>query len=50
MNVDIFDTFCAGQEAGWPRFSSVRLRFVHGTVRVVPVFGSDCSVVERVSQ
>ena len=30
---------------GWPRFGSVRLRFVHGTV---PVFGSDGSSLERV--
>ena len=36
-------------EPGWPRFSSVRLQFVHGTVRVVPVFGSDGSSGERVS-
>ena len=30
---------------GWP--SSVRLRFVDGTVRTVPVFGSDGSSLER---
>ena len=28
---------------------SVRLRFVHGTVRAVPVFGSDDCSAERVS-
>ena len=33
---------------GWPRFGSVRLRFAHGTVRAVPVFGSDGSCAERV--
>ena len=32
----------------WRRFGSVRLRFVHGTVRAVPVFGSDGSLLERV--
>ena len=31
------------QFSGWPRFGSVRLRFSHGTVRAVPVFGSDGS-------
>ena len=33
----------------WPRFGSVRLRFVHGTVRVVPVFGSYGSCGEGTS-
>ena len=28
---------------------SLRLRFAHGTVRAVSVFGSDCSFVKRVS-
>ena len=36
-------------KSGWPRFGSVRLRFVHGTVRAVPVFGSDGSSGERAS-
>ena len=35
-------------KAEWPRFGSVRLRFVYGTVRAVPVFGSDGSSGERV--
>ena len=33
---------------GRPRFGSVRLRFAHGTVRAVLVFGSDGSSAERV--
>ena len=41
---------CKRTLTGWPRFSSVRLRFVHGTVRAVPVFGSDGSSGERVSR
>ena len=36
--------------AGRPRFGSVRLRFVHGTVRAVQVFGSDGSSGERASR
>ena len=36
------------QSAGWPRFGSVRLRFGDGTVRAVPVFGSDGSSKEGV--
>ena len=34
---------------GWPRFSSVRLRLLSGTVRAAPVFGSSGSSLERVS-
>ena len=33
--------------SGWPRFGWVRLRFMHGTVRTVPVFGSDGSRGEK---
>ena len=33
-------------KAGWLWFSLMRLRFVHGTVRAVPVFGSDSSFGE----
>ena len=36
------------QILGWPRFGSVRLRFLHGTVRAVPVVGSDGSSLEGV--
>ena len=36
------------QEAGRPRFGSVRLRFGGGKVRSVPVFGSGGSSTKRV--
>ena len=36
------------QITGWPRFGSVRLRFGHGMVRAVPVFGSAGSSKEGV--
>ena len=40
---------CIGwEETGWPWFRSVRLRFVHGRARTVPVFASDGSSLERV--
>ena len=36
--------------AGWPRFGSVQLRFVHGTVRAVPVSVPTVSSGERASR